>query len=1204
MVHRRNLARQAAIVLCATLCIPALPLAHAEPAAEIRVVKGGDAQERHERNVDEVALGAQEKAIARLEGLLRKYRGSSQEPNLLSRLSDIRQQRASILFRISHGLAQKNPARKEADTARFQKAMREAIDTFTSLITRYPNFEEIPRAYYGRGKSYEELGDKAKATEDYLHLVQDFPDAPESPSAYMALAEFAIQANDHPRAVSYLQEVEKNPLSPHYPFALYKLAWSYYNLKNIQAALGFAERQVAYFNALLPKDSSRKQSTSSASANVTSDSALRDNTLMDIPVFYFEGYETKIGDYALEEALPYFRRIESGPTLGRMLTRFAKLLRSHGHEADLIAFKNQTLKSEPERPETLEVVLITYEFQLNKHRYDKLTDSAQDIVRLHRKETPEETSKKAQKLLLDTAEGLQAAILKNKTADDVDKYSKVLATIYDSFTRIVDEQDPRVPRVHYNLAETLFAIRDYPGATTHYRWVVEHGKWRKKEPAGTAASVADSSLKAIASRYEVLRSRKLIPTELSPKSLARDSDSDLDPLLGEWVEWIDTHADHETEKLESFLFESNRALYAQNHVKESIKRFRRFVKDFPKLPQAIAAASLVLDTYIATQDWENTHELATDFMKVSEWKSGDFSKRLYVIASDAFYKQMEGFHRAKEYKAAIKKADQFLKLYPQSERISDTLNIAGSSALGLQEKERAMGYFSRLIDGALPHGSATSSAAASKSAQRAPASLKPDSNVGTALLARASFAEERYRFSDAANDYKSFLTLPGSAVKIDEGKADDLRRRTLVLAWLSGNKGFLKTLLASKAICAESMQEECEKYSALSLLGVSETTQEATEDAFDRARGKSESGSKENRPLWAIVAMEGVKHLSFRDRNLTVRLAVSGWEDLDPLSRYAVLPYLTASIPKAFSLNRQAMKEVAPLRADERYITRRVEVIREMENAATKAIKLPWSRIRAEVLNEIASLYIDFARGLSELKPPKNIADAELPAYQEAIRKLTLPFEEKGQEMREKAFGIASKFAIEDEAFQRISEPFFQENPSQAKKIRPASPIEIPKKIDLALLDRLDPDGDWDDAAEAAADHSTPDASEPASVLKVLWARAIQNRQWQQVAFFMQEAKEKSLLQSGALGSVRAISLAAAGARGEALAELEDTRSHFEPKQKILATVTLMHYFLRSCERGKTQDFFKELEKAREAGEGKIPSELASLADAAKIYVQ
>ena len=99
-------------------------------------------------------------------------------------------------------------------------------------------------------------------------------------------------------------------------------------------------------------------------------------------------------------------------------------------------------------------------------------------------------------------------------------------------------------------------------------------------------------------------------------------------------------------------------------------------------------------------------------------------------------------------------------------------------------------------------------------------------------------------------------------------------------------------------------------------------------------------------------------------------------------------------------------------------------------------MELPWSRIRAETLNVLASTYQDLADGLSALPAPKDLSESDLASYQNTIQKLVVPFEEKGQDIRSKAFDVASNFAIEDEAMAPIQSLFFAENPSLAKKLK------------------------------------------------------------------------------------------------------------------------------------------------------------------------
>jgi TolA-binding protein len=1106
---------------------------------EVKVSRADATAERYERDVDQVALASQQQAIAKLAGLLKKYRGTGQEPVLLSKLAELEQQNASIRFRIAHGLA--HHTKKPLNLADYKGAMRRSISTLTELIRKYPRFADIAQAYFLRGKGFEEIEDKAAATRDYLHLVGNYPEAEGVVAAYMSLAGFAIEANDHSRAVTYLGHVEKRPDDPYYPFALYKLGWSHYNLKNIATALSYVERNVDYYRA-------RKGS---------SDQALRENAILDAAIFYFEGYERKMPQYAASDALSYFRKLDDGPILGRAILRFAKLLRSHDHEPELVALKDQLLVTEPDRAETLEVALTSFEHQLNRRRFPELVETARDIVRLHGKNPKLESFRKAQKLLLDTAEQLQALVVRNKGADGVGGLSQTLAAIYDAFTRIVDEADPRIPRVHYNLAETLFEIREYERSAQNYRWIVERGRWtRKKGARSEPASVEDASLKAIAARYETLRQKQLIPGELVARAIGeKDGGAAMDPLLSEWVGWVDTHLDRTGDAIDNFQFESHRALYGAGRIGQAVERMSRFAHAHPSSKLAVPAASLVLDTHLAGQDWETAHETAVDFLEIKAWAGTDFSKRLFSAAADSAYKSIEALYRAKEHRSVLKRAEKFLKKYSSSARLPDCLSLAANAALAAGEKPLALEYFSRLI----------------AEAPRAPVH-------GDALLARAALHEDHYRFAAAARDYRAYL---GGGRKVsDEGQANAFRRKALVLAWLSSDAEELRSVLGSQAICTDAVSAACSKFEALLRLA---SRQPRTAEQVGQAVEKARKGPEEIRTVWAALALEDAKDLAYRDRLMLVRQAAAHWEELDNLARFAVLPHLSVSIPRALSLTRLSLREIAPLRARERHITHRVDVIREIENAAAAAMKLPWSRIRALVLNETASLYVDLSRDLRDLAPPKDLPAEELAAYDDMIRKLVLPFEEKGQELRGKAFELASRFAIEDEAFSTVAEPFFRDNPSQAKALRHAITMPKPAQLGLEMLDRYDPAGDWDSVLEELAEKNPeiPNADrDRAAAIRFHWAAAVREGRWQQVAYFLAEAGERKLV--GGLGLLRAVSFHSAGARGEALAELEEARGSLSESAADGVTLLLIQHYLKSCSREKTKGLVRGLKAVEE----------------------
>jgi hypothetical protein len=75
------------------------------------------------------------------------------------------------------------------------------------------------------------------------------------------------------------------------------------------------------------------------------------------------------------------------------------------------------------------------------------------------------------------------------------------------------------------------------------------------------------------------------------------------------------------------------------------------------------------------------------------------------------------------------------------------------------------------------------------------------------------------------------------------------------------------------------------------------------------------------------------------------------------------------------------------------------------------------------------------------------------------------------------------------------------------------------------------------------------------------WTQSLKNHNWVQVAFFLQEAKDRKLFTDAEMGLIRAVSMASAGARGEALVELEETRKIVDAKLEPVVSLTLAKYY-------------------------------------------
>jgi hypothetical protein len=229
------------------------------------------------------------------------------------------------------------------------------------------------------------------------------------------------------------------------------------------------------------------------------------------------------------------------------------------------------------------------------------------------------------------------------------------------------------------------------------------------------------------------------------------------------------------------------------------------------------------------------------------------------------------------------------------------------------------------------------------------------------------------------------------------------------------------------------------------------------------------------------------------------------------------------------------------------------------------------------------------------------LKDDEIAVYQETIRKITVPFEEKGQDLRSKAFQLASHYAIENSAFQDVSAPFFADNPSQAKALKknlgggtqPASmsgpgapngkkPVENPMAVasaidlDLNFLDSMDPATHWKKKAAESPSKRSSDALN--DIVATQFIDGIQRKNWPKLAFFLQEAKAKNLYKPNVLSVMKSVSLSTAGAKAEALLEVEDSRGQWEGRPKLYVLAVLSRHYEASYAIDRAQTFNKEIE--------------------------
>jgi hypothetical protein len=239
-----------------------------------------------------------------------------------------------------------------------------------------------------------------------------------------------------------------------------------------------------------------------------------------------------------------------------------------------------------------------------------------------------------------------------------------------------------------------------------------------------------------------------------------------------------------------------------------------------------------------------------------------------------------------------------------------------------------------------------------------------------ALLARAGIEEANYDFDSAVRDYRDYLASVGNKAKASERQ--ELTRRLFFLTWLSRHPTPLNCKPYSDV---EEVLNDCERYQSLVSLQLGATDIDGSELVKRAAHG-----AKENRVLWAAVGLQLGKKIGLRDRLNLAGVLAANWKSQDALLQFALIPVMNRALPEAFASSRRSLSQIASLKSNSKEISRRINLIRDLENAAGKVLDAPWAQVKVAVLGEVAQAYLDFCDELAKLPVPKELSGDDLVA--------------------------------------------------------------------------------------------------------------------------------------------------------------------------------------------------------------------------------
>lgn len=622
-------------------------------------------------NSDEGRLeAAVDSEVNELFKLTRKYRQSPQRGELWLRLGELYIEKAALVkFRAQND--------HEVATTKWEKSgkkggrpvfnvkvgdvfNKKAIQLYEWFVNDFPKDNRLPQALFFLGYNYFELGDTRKGAFFYDRVTKEFPNSPYVQETHFALGEFYFENEKWAEAAEHYQNVLKTKRAATYAFSMYKLAWCYYRLGKVNAALKTLEDVVRQSKA---KDAAARASGLKQVNRIR----LANEALRDIVPFYAE-----IGDY--EKARGYFKRLVAEPKASEMLEQLGQAYSDLGKkQAGRYIFK-QLIAETPSavkavdwqksivmmynnagEPEVFKEELAIWVKDYSQDSAWYKTNEGNTEIVLESVKTREEMLRNYVLALHQVAQNSQAPYSMQNAREGYELYLKAF------------EDGERTAEMHFFYGELLYDMKRFEEAGIHYTWVADNApKSRYHEEA---------VLNTVLAFERILAKDSEIKTRLGNTTQSTPFGEGEERFVKAANKFVKSFS--KSDRVPEVKYKLGRLHYLFNHHDEALEQFEDIVKNHPKSKVTVFAANLILDIYNIKKDYKALAAAGRDFMNNPALVSAGLDADVKNIVERASFKQAQDLEVKKDYVGSAKAFQEFAKAQPNSKLATSAVYNAG-----------------------------------------------------------------------------------------------------------------------------------------------------------------------------------------------------------------------------------------------------------------------------------------------------------------------------------------------------------------------------------------------------------------------------------------------------------------------------------------------------------------------------------------------
>jgi cellulose synthase operon protein C len=619
-----------------------------------------------------------------------------------------------------------------------------AIAQYQRLITQFPGYRLLDGAYYLLAYCLEKQNEFDQSQETYQRLIEKFPQSKFVPEAWVRMGEYYFDAVkvDHAldrAALAYTKATEFKD-HPLYDKALYKLGWTYYRMDKFDEAVDAFIKLIDFY----------EQKSKEAGADAAGGD-LRTEAMQYTAISFTD---EKWG--SLAKAEDYFRRIGPRPYESQLYRSIGDVFFDQTKFKDAIAAYKLVIARDPlnkDAPLVQDKVVKSCERLLDN---ECAARERQEFARLFAQGSPWEVKNKHDPDAI-------------KAARDLVEKSLYSSAVFHHQQAIADKQ---AGKADLALREFQLAAQGYAG----YLEKFPHSK-QAYELSYYYADCLYNSLQflAAAKAYEAVRDSTVDNRYQSDATfavvLAYQKAAELDERLGKvakravrkakerregegvtpleippiWQSFIKA-ADRflalqpKHDKAAGIAYKAAELFYAYDQFDEARKRFDSIVKNYPDTEVAQFAGNLILETYLAENNYPKVLEY-TEVLK-SRLKRGGGADvgGLVALQNDIRFKIADQYLEKKQWDKAAKAYLDVVAQNPKYENADKALNNAAVAFENSRRFDSALRIYERIYN------------------------EYPKSTLADSALFRVGInAENSYDYDKAVDRYKLLIEkYPGS----------------------------------------------------------------------------------------------------------------------------------------------------------------------------------------------------------------------------------------------------------------------------------------------------------------------------------------------------------------------------------------------------------------------------------------------------------